>query len=127
MFSPLQSWTGLEGKRILSTYPYIAVWSSRPELVDPYTAHYLEKKGKWTPLAVLDDVRRRRYDVVVAPTAGARPHRSLATISPTIWSAVVEHYEPFCPYEDISILAPRGRPPAGELAAALASAGCGRS
>jgi hypothetical protein len=90
--------TALEGKRVLSAFPETAVWSSRPELLDPYLSHVLERIGGWSPAPIVEDVRQQTYDVVMVPVK-IEQYRGLDLLSVRIQVALDHFYAPYCTWQ----------------------------
>lgn len=114
----------LAGKRILSVFPDSAVWSSRPELLDPYLNHVLEKARKWDSKFIVEDLQRETYEVVINSTE-KRQYRGLDILSPRIQAAIDQSYVPYCKWQGMAFLLPKEqRPSLAETKERLSQAGC---
>jgi hypothetical protein len=134
----LQRWrefrAALEGKLVLSAFPETAVWSARPEFLDPYLNHVLERTERWSPAPILGDLRRQTYDVVMLPMEMPQ-YRGLDLLSKPIQAAIERFYVPYCTWrgasrrtawgQGVMILVPKlERPGHVALKHALVQAGC---
>jgi hypothetical protein len=85
----------LQGHRIFSTVPRVALLDPEPPLVDPALLFYLQRLGKIDATALLTGIRRGRYDVVVTD-AHPWSYRGLRIIGPELHDAIDAAYRPHC-------------------------------
>jgi len=88
----------LQGYRIFSTVPRVALLDREPPLVDPALLFYLQRLGKIDATPLFTGIRGGRYDVVVT---NVRPwgHRGLLIIGPELHDAIDAAYRPHCTYD----------------------------
>jgi hypothetical protein len=85
----------LQGHRIFSTVPRLALLDPEPPLVDPALLFYLQRLGKIDATPLFTGVRRGSYDVVVTD-AFSWNHRGLLMIGPELRDSITAAYRPHC-------------------------------
>jgi hypothetical protein len=85
----------LQGQRILSTVPRLALIDPQPPLVEPVLLYYLQRLGKIDPDPLFSGIRDGAYGVVIT---SSRPvsHRGLLLIGPDLRAAIAATYRPSC-------------------------------
>jgi hypothetical protein len=115
----------VSGKRLLSTFPDVAVLSSSPEMPDPFLNTLLERHGAWDPRPVIGAIDAGAYDlIVIGPNEAAAPrnYRGFPLWSESIWKAVRRSYKPGCAFDEMEAWLPKASP--GSLPQALLAIGC---
>ena len=97
----------VQGKRVFSDVPYVAAHGIDPEFLDAYTSNHLEIRHMWSPISLLDEIQRRRFDLVILYYVGGklgRPFRGYYCLSSDIQNAIETHYKPQCVLKGDSLL-----------------------
>jgi hypothetical protein len=115
----------LSGRRIFSYWPPVTLWSSVPEVPDPFLNSSLELSGTWDSAPIVRNVESEVYDAVVSDSDRlAQPGWRNQVTLPKLGKAVQEHYSPACRFNGgalIVMLPKRGEP---DLYNRLLAAGC---
>ena len=114
----------LAGRRLLARDPEIAVWSSPPEMPDPYLNRVLEVGGKWSSTPIVRAAEQGSYEAVVVPNGfmdDTEGFRGLIPWKPDLLATIRRRYELVCKMDQTDVWLPRGR---SELRQPLASADC---
>ena len=114
----------LQGHRILSTIPRLALIDPQPPLLEPVLLYYLQRLGKIDPDPLFSRIRDGAYEVVIT---SARPdsHRGLLRIGPDLRAAITATYRPNCTFAGWLFHLPvRSNADTQRLEADLARIGC---
>jgi hypothetical protein len=88
----------LEGHRIFSTVPRLALLDPEPPMVEPYLLSYLHRLGKVELEPIVEPIRRNGYDVVITYEK-PQTWRGVSHIDPTLRSAISSSYQPHCKFQ----------------------------
>jgi hypothetical protein len=114
----------LQGQRIFSTVPRLALIDPDPPLVEPALLYYLQRLGKFDPEPLLTGIRNGEYEVVVTASRAVN-HRGILLVGPDLRAAIATAYRPECTLDRwLFHLPTRPRADARDLAADLARIGC---
>jgi hypothetical protein len=88
----------LHGKRVLSSNSYYTIQGVNPEMLDPFLNRGLELAGKWSPVPVIQTIRRHEYDFVVIALANGDffTYRGSRFFSDSILGEIRQNYSCAC-------------------------------
>jgi hypothetical protein len=97
---------GLEGLRIFSTVPRMALLDTQPALVEPFLLTYMSRLGKTDMHPILERVRRAEFDIAITADSDTT-WRGIHHVTPQLRKALMLAYKPYCtlPNEITSISA----------------------
>ena len=100
----------LSSLKIFSEDDYLLVHTRDPELLDPFTTHSLELKGRWSPSGVVKDIESAQFDLAIL-TGGRmiRTYRGISDFGPAIVKALNENYDIAYECGEVLVLKPRSR------------------
>lgn len=100
----------VQGRRVLTDFPYVAAHSQDPELLDPSVNHYLELAKRWSSQPVQRELENHEFDyVIVGLNAGApRSWRGLTLISKSILRKIDAEYRLACSSDRFAVYVPAG-------------------
>jgi hypothetical protein len=101
----LTSW--LEGQRVLSTVPRLALVDPRPAVIDPYLLSYIAVHRPGVLEPVVAPVWAQAFDVVITPV-GPKEWRGVPHIHPALRSAIASAYRPHCRFPEWLVHLPVG-------------------
>jgi hypothetical protein len=117
--------SALAGRRLLAMDPAIAVWSSVPEMPDPFLNSTLAKAGTWSFAPIIQSLEEGAYEAVVLPVGTGREwspsFRGLKHWDPAMFIALRRRYVVACVMDGYEIWTPIG---ASELHPLHTKAGC---
>ncbi|PYV40325.1 MAG: hypothetical protein DMG06_20625 [Acidobacteria bacterium] len=101
----------LEGQRLLSDIPYVAVHGRNPELLDGYLMHILELRGRWSPAPILRNLRNKVYDAVVVSFVEDHlaNYRGYTFYSHSILGEIVRNYSASWTCQGGVVFLPKGK------------------
>ena len=114
----------LAGRRLLALNPDVTMWSSVPELTDPYLMSVVERKGKWSYAPVIRELDQGTYEAVVLPPGWLGDmlrFRGVEHWPPAVVAAVRRRYAVACVMAGQEVRLPAS---GSELKQALLRAGC---
>src|SRR5262249_26790132 len=85
----------LQGHRLLSTVPRIALMDPAPSLMEPYLLSYSQRLGKMDPKPILDRIQAEEFCIIIT-LAYSASWRGIPVISPDLRSAIDAKYSPEC-------------------------------
>ena len=88
----------LEGHRIFSTVPRLALLDPEPPVLEPYLLSYLHRIGKVELAPIVEPIHRNAYDVVIT-SEKRRTWRGVSHIDPTLRRAIASSYRPHCKFQ----------------------------
>ncbi|MGH9739553.1 MAG: ArnT family glycosyltransferase [Candidatus Acidiferrales bacterium] len=95
---------------VLSDKPYVAMHAHNPGMLDPFTSHDFELKGRSDPAPVIAMIERGQYDLVILSSGRViRSYRGISYFGTPIVNALNEDYQVFCETPNALILKPRSR------------------
>lgn len=106
-FRALQN--ALQGRRIFSTVPRLALLDPDPALMEPFLLSYLQTLGKFDARPILDRVASGEFDVLIT---SAHPvfYRGLPFITRDLRGAIAASYTPYCVLLGFEIYLPHYHP-----------------
>jgi 4-amino-4-deoxy-L-arabinose transferase-like glycosyltransferase len=112
--APDEAYAPLRSLRVLSDTPFVSLRARDPELLDPYFLHAMERTDHWSSSAVVEDVQRETYDLIViaCDREFICRYRGVAFFSLEVVQAINAHYAVLCADSGALVLEPRSRPPA---------------
>jgi hypothetical protein len=113
----------LQGQRVLSMIPGIALLTTTPPVTQPFVLSLLEMAGQFDPRPLSDQIRARAFDLIVTESKAMEP-RGVKLLSPAFREAIQSAYVPFCVKGDELFHLPNGSRSAGSLGAGLLALGC---
>ncbi|HUN60954.1 MAG TPA: glycosyltransferase family 39 protein [Candidatus Sulfotelmatobacter sp.] len=119
------SFVPLQSARVLTDMPMLSLRGKDPEFLDGFSTHSLELTGHWTSAPIVEELRRRQFDVVIlgrlTPRAIFFPHpvayrevaswRGISEFSPEVIAALNENYNVYCATTTAVVLKPIDRTP----------------
>jgi hypothetical protein len=99
----------VSGRRLLSTFPDVAIHSKTPEILDPFFIASLEIRGMWNSGPIIAQIDAAEYDLIIIQKGQAEKedfYRAIPKWSHRIWSAVKRRYTPVCMFEEMEIWLP---------------------
>jgi len=136
---PMQEMPHLDGmlelvakQKVLSDDIYLEAQSADPVLLDPFYNTQLEQQRFWSPVAVIDRIQNRRFDLVmlVMKDGSLREYRGMPFMSPSILESVGKNYVYRCHmpqspgFSELTIWSPNDRPILLATENTLRSIGC---
>jgi len=119
--------TALQGamrdQRVLSLVPSVALFAPEIVLSEPFGAAHYERIGRFDLHPLAGRIRSQAFDLIVTSQEPAR-FRGVDHLSPTLRSAIVEAYQPFCAKGNLVMFFRRGSIGQGALGRRLAALGC---
>jgi len=117
------SYAPLRKFQMLTDLPLLSMKGHDPDLLDSYAIHSLELTGQWDSTPVIDEIRDRKFDLViltrVKPKAVFTPHpkaysavpnwRGISYFSPEEVSALNDNYDFLCSSIFSVVLKPKHR------------------
>lgn len=101
----------LVGLRVLSTDPTFTIRGRKPELLDPYLANILEKRGGWSSAGIGSEISKQRFDVIFLTENGGHiaTWHGLARLSADLARKVERFYRPLCRTKRVLVMTPKER------------------
>ena len=101
----------VQGRRVLTDFPYVAAHSKDPELLDPSVNHYLELAKHWSSQPVQRELQNHEFDyVIIGLNAGSpRSWRGLTLISKSILRKIEAEYQLACSADRFAVYVPSDR------------------
>jgi hypothetical protein len=101
----------VSGRRLLSTYPDVAVLSTTPEIPDPFLNSVLELRGQWNSGPVVAEINAGVYDLIVISKGEAEAHkndgyRGIRNWDDGMWRALKSTYGLACVSQGMEIWLP---------------------
>ena len=116
----------LQGRRIFSTVPRVAVLDPHPTLIEPYLLNYMNRLGKLDPQPILDRIKGEEFDLVIAGEYSDE-WRGVPKVGTALGSAILEGYRPYCIAnldKVLFVFLPRHRPEDSQLIKKLGKVPC---
>jgi hypothetical protein len=115
---------GLEGLRIFSTVPRMALLDPQPALMEPFLLSYMWRLGKTDmgPI-LLERMRRAEFDIAITADYDMT-WRSIHHIAPQLRKALTLTYKPYCMLPKEIVYLPRTRSADGSVIERLSRIGC---
>lgn len=89
----------MQGRRVLALAPEVAILAPEIILSDPFTAAHMERVGRFDLRPLAQQIRTGLFDVVVTYKS-RRVYRGIDLLSPTLRSAILGNYRPYCALDD---------------------------
>lgn len=112
----------LRDRHSLSLIPRLALLDPRPALVEPFLMAYMQRLGKFDATPILESIRKREFDVVIAKDRNDR-WRGVPLI-PDILGPIEAAYQRQCALPGIVVYLPRERKVDNDLIQGLKNIGC---
>ncbi len=104
------SFQALDSLSVLSDDPYLAMHAAGPGMLDPFTAHDFELRGRWNAAPVVKKIRGGEYDLVIMTAGRIIPsYRGISYFGAPIVDALNRNYEVLCTAGAAIVLKPRYR------------------
>lgn len=96
--------------KILTDDDYFLVHTRDPSLVDPFTAHSLELRGRWNSSGIVKEIEMGGYDLAILGGGHTiQTYRGISLFGPEIVRALNENYEIAFECGAVIVLKPRSR------------------
>lgn len=96
--------------KVLTDDDYFLVHTRDPVLVDPFTAHSLELRGRWNPSGIVKEIEMGNYDLAILASGHTiQAYRGVSVFGPEIVKALNENYEIAFECGAVLVLKPRSR------------------
>ena len=89
----------VHGRRVFSDSSYLSTQGTDPELLDSYTTTQLELHGRWSSLAIQDQLERGWFDLVILGYANGTiggEYRGYPYLDEEIKRSIEARYRPLC-------------------------------
>ena len=113
----------LNGLRVFSTVPRLALLDPDPALMEPYLLSYLQRLHKIDMEPILERVRRGEFDVAVTADHDDG-WRGVPHIASSLREVITAAYRPYCTLPGNILYLPRTRPANGALVQRLVQIDC---
>lgn len=113
----------LRDQAVLALDTEAAFFTQEVVLSDPFAASYYERLGKFDLQPLAGRIRSQTFDLIVTFRKPVR-HRGVDLLSPTLRSAIVEAYQPFCTMKGSVMFLRRNSTAQGSLSERLVALGC---
>jgi hypothetical protein len=114
---------GLEGLRIFSTVPRMALLDPQPALIEPFLLSYMWQLGKTDMRPILERMSRAEFDIAITAD-NDMTWRGIHHITPQLRKALTLAYKPYCMLPAAIIYLPRSRSADGSVIERLNRTGC---
>jgi hypothetical protein len=114
---------GLEGLRVFSTVPRIALLDTQPALVEPFLLTYMSRLGKTDMHPILERVGRAEFDIAITADNNIT-FRGVPHIAPQLRQALTLAYKPYCTLPSEIVYLPLARSADGAVIDRLSRIGC---
>jgi len=96
--------------KVLTDNDYFLVHTRDPVLVDPFTAHSLELRGRWNSSGIVKEIEMAKYDLAILGGGHTiQAYRGITLFGPEIVKALNENYEIAFECGAVIVLKPRSR------------------
>ena len=114
---------GLQGLRIFSTVPRMALLDPHPALMEPYLLTYMLRLGKADMGPILNRMHRAEFDIAITANDDIT-WRGVQVIAPQLRRALMAVYKPYCEFSNNIVYLPLARPTDGTMIQRLRQIGC---
>jgi hypothetical protein len=114
---------GLQGLRIFSTVPRMALLDPHPALVEPFLLTYMSRLGKADMGPILKRMHRAEFDIAITANDDIT-WRGVQVMAPQLRKALMAVYKPYCVLSNDIVYLPLARSADGTVIQRLSQIGC---
>jgi hypothetical protein len=118
-----QTTAGLQGLRIFSTVPRMALLDPYPALMEPFLLTYMSRLGKANMGPILKRMHRAEFDIAITANDDVT-WRGVQLLAPQLRRALMAVYKPYCVLSNNIVYLPLARPTDGTMIQRLSEIGC---